>query len=284
MTRANTKSIVFFINLLLLLVLCSACHESFYYPNMQNVPLFQKKGEIRGAAAISSGIAGADGRGYEFQGAYALSDHIGIMANYLAYTTLQENPFNIGEIGVGAFSTIKKYGSIDCFAGIGRAAVRDYGINYGMGYTGFGINYTKIFIQPSIGFTSPNFDIAFSNRIVFLTYDHIPVFTTVLLDKNATRYFQLIEPAITCRVGPELVKFQMQLVICPDDAIPHHNININAGLYISLKDGFNVKPSINRIIQSEISRFKTIHNKEFFFHPPLKCKHPRNIESKHTPT
>ena len=73
------------------LLLCSmyiACAPSFYSPNQQNVPAFQKRGQ-----AVVNASVGFDG--YDFQSAYALTDCIALQLNGMSYAQNDEYLKNI---------------------------------------------------------------------------------------------------------------------------------------------------------------------------------------------
>lgn len=81
----NAKQLTFYLVYVLgiqLMLVFAGCASGLYAPNMQNVPLFQEKNEIRINAAY--GITDAD-NAVELQLAYAPTANIGIQANALLH-------------------------------------------------------------------------------------------------------------------------------------------------------------------------------------------------------
>ena len=69
------------IALLFLPVLFCSCSHYYYVPNSQNVPLFREKNEYR----FSGTLAGVEeSSSKELQAAYSVTDHIGVMANFMS--------------------------------------------------------------------------------------------------------------------------------------------------------------------------------------------------------
>ena len=57
----------------IIILISSLCSCSVYVPNGVNAPMFAKKGKALINASVGTGV--------NVQGAYAVSDHVGIIAN-----------------------------------------------------------------------------------------------------------------------------------------------------------------------------------------------------------
>ncbi|MBL0145210.1 MAG: hypothetical protein IPP48_05125 [Chitinophagaceae bacterium] len=88
-----------------IIIIHQACSPK-YVPNVINVPLLSKKGEVH--ATVNGGISGFDP-----QVAVAVSNHIGVIANGSFANEIQNNgkdfhKHSFAEIGAGYFDTIQK--------------------------------------------------------------------------------------------------------------------------------------------------------------------------------
>jgi|AntAceMinimDraft_17_1070374.scaffolds.fasta_scaffold00582_17 hypothetical protein len=235
------------INLLLLysfvmLVFMSGCTHYYYAPNMHNVPLFKEKNEVRMLFARSSGD---EFEGTEIQGAYAITNNIGVMANGFLADGQYENNYGKGylvEIGTGYFKPLDKKVVFETFGGIGKGYVEN---GYGDGRW-LSVKFMRYFIQPSIGFTSKYFDVAFSPRFSCLNfgntqhsllYEEYDVVSMGLNNINNNKCSILFEPAFIVRGGWKFIKLQAQLGLSsnlnnPD--LKQEDVNISIGAYFSL--------------------------------------------------
>jgi hypothetical protein len=205
-------------------VLFSSCTHYYYVPNTQNVPLFRGKNEYR----LSGSLAGGEESSCkELQAAYSVTDHIGIMANFMSAKggNISDNEDwgkgNYLDAAIGYFKPIKEFSVFEIYGGIGGSNQRH---QYSSGYSttsstsgGFSdLSFTKIFVQPSIGFTFNAFDIAASTRICVLSFKSVVNQINGNVDESNTlnnisgesHFF--LEPAITIRGGWKYVKLQLQ--------------------------------------------------------------------------
>lgn len=172
---------------------CSAV----YHPNMVYTPLLSNKKELKIGASLNNA-----------QCAYALTNHIGIMAkgNYIKQTDSYN--LKVGhylfEGGAGYFKTfdnwvIEAYGGY----GIGQSLTRLSRQNTGS-YVGnyLGVDLQRAFIQSSVGYTSPYVDVAFSTRVS-------RVFINEQFSTRTDKGF-FIEPTLTTKVGYKYVKLVIQ--------------------------------------------------------------------------
>jgi len=209
-----------FISILLSFTSC----QTMYLPNMQNVPVFQKKGDIKVNLNLNNyqvawaplNKAGLFVNGYyKKRGIFHIDD--GKTYDYKVDSYLIE-------AGLGTFWKFENH-SVEIYAGGGKG----YGdIQFGMSPRGMGgglSHYNKIFIQPVIGFGNGPWKFCFSARISFLNfYDFVEYFTDPwqqiydpTIESN-TPFF--IEPAFTLSRNINLfrIKGQLQYSIASENA------------------------------------------------------------------
>jgi hypothetical protein len=227
--QASALNVTF--SIFLIAFTLQSCTHYYYGPNSSNIPLLQKKDDGR----ISAAIAGADETtGFELQSAYAFSNHIGGMLNF--YTTVgkeetSSNSFSSPstkqvekgngtfiELGVGYFTPINTPKWIfETYTGLGTGTINNTYTNNETSQVGL----TKLFIQPSIGYSSAKgtFHVALSSRF---SHVHLGVKMSTLTAINNSDLQQIMyvkdeanriywEPALTTGVGIKSVKLQLQL-------------------------------------------------------------------------
>jgi hypothetical protein len=163
------------LHLLLLPLLLTSCTHYYYAPNTANIPMLREKGEGR----INVNFYATDeATGGEFQGALATGKQTAIMFNIVtasasgglfnstAYLGRQE-PSGAGtyaELGYGFFAPDPKSKWVfETYAGIGIGGITNrYSENEKSK-----VRLIKMFVQPSLGWRSKNFEIAFSSRFAF---------------------------------------------------------------------------------------------------------------------
>ena len=221
-------------------LLFSSCGSVYYAPNTHNVPLFQEKGDAKISAGIS---AGEDvERAFELQSAYAITDHVGIMAN-LYRVKQDDNRGTLFELGAGYFQPLEKHLVIEGYGGISYAQV----INSNSAYTEY-TDFTRYFIQPALGYSRNAFEVALSTRFAVLNYHRIEDPDVVVVSSSpelahlmSNNVQFLFEPALTVRVGWKYVKLQGQFGFSKnlsDDYFDMDNLNLNVGLYFSLSNRY----------------------------------------------
>jgi hypothetical protein len=240
---------------LTLLCFLSSCHI-MYIPNSQNVPMMEVKNDLK--VEIST---------KDVQLAYAITDHIGIMANgyynkneWSAYSGTYENFYtskrSLAEGGLGYYTTLSDNGRFEIYGGGGFGHVSwDYNLlNSGIETENntFDINMMRMFIQPAIGTQGKNFGFAFSTRLAALSFSGIDTtgYTVEQLINEDINLLEgemlmFVEPAVTLRLGMKYLQFQIQ---------PYYNIKlvaptnfnykkwgVNFGIYLSIDDMFSNK-------------------------------------------
>jgi hypothetical protein len=193
--------------LTLCIVYCISC-RTVYAPNAVNVPLLQEKGELKASIANNN-----------LQVATAVSDHVGIMMNgYLnAYSADDKSFKNNGkgaEIGIGYFAHNQERITYEAYGGAGLYNVR---IRESNNTKTFDADAIKYFVQPSIGWVNPFFEVAVSPRLSVVKYNS-PEITGYTSQERADNYFDILdqkahvfmEPTLTLRGGYRFIKLQVQ--------------------------------------------------------------------------
>jgi hypothetical protein len=167
-----------------------------YIPNVINAPMFSNKGEIQ--ASVHLGFSGANP-----QLAYAVTDHIGIMANgsFLNVKSDESSAADFNhkssffELGSGYYSA---FGSRFKFGAYGGAGLGKINAEYENSFwtSGVDVNCTRFFFQPTIGMTSKIFDLGVSTRLVAVSFGQNS-------EKNTGIMF---EPALTAKLGWDYIK------------------------------------------------------------------------------
>lgn len=251
------KKTLYFAIFIAFLFTLQSC-EIMYYPNMQNVPLFKEKKEIKVTGSISN-----------LQAAYSVTDHIGVLANAQfgmnewsadGITFNQNNDLvdadykftssrNFYEAGIGYFKPVSTNGIFEIYGGAGMGFVK-FGRESKEESTGvvlnnyfFNANSTRFFIQPNIGYTNEVVDIAFSSRISGMKFSNIKTdFSEQTLIDNELKsvnkpLFLFIEPAITVRAGWKYVKFHTQFMYTHklnSDKLNYLPFSFNAGIHVNI--------------------------------------------------
>jgi hypothetical protein len=215
--------------ILFLALLISSCNHYYYVADIQNVPLFKEKDQYRLSGAFGSGD---ESKCIEAQAAYALSDRIGILANFMSAWggDVSDRDYGRGTCldgGIGYYKPVKDYGVFEIYGGFGGSSQHhEYsGPHYdpltGAIFTEYegssDLAFFKLFIQPSFGVTYSIFDFIASTRISSLSFMSVQnniYGNTYLYDdlnsiSNKGQFF--MEPAATLRAGWENVKVQAQI-------------------------------------------------------------------------
>jgi hypothetical protein len=242
------------IALLFLPVLLCSCSHYYYVPNSHNVPLFREKNEYRFSGTLAGG---EESSCKELQAAYSVTDHIGVLANYMSAKggTISDNNNwargNYLDAAIGYFKPVSKHGVFEIYGGLGGSnqhhhyTTQSY-INGTISSSSGGysdLSYTKIFVQPSFGFTFNAVDIAASTRICVLTFNSVVNQIYGNVDESNTlknisdEIHLFLEPAITIRGGWKYVKLQLQASTAsyfnnPD--LPFESYHISIGLSVAI--------------------------------------------------
>ncbi len=215
------------------------CVHYYYAPNAHNVPLLKEKGDTKLTLAISGGD---EFTGFEAQFATAVSEKIGVMGNFIHASGESDSDRDaesgsgyLFEVGAGYFKPIGRKFVFETYSGLGIGSATN---KYDPGTSK--VKFTRIFLQPSFGFTTKGFDIALSSRFAGLNYHSIDANS---YDDHDLEYIRdhkfsvLFEPALTIRGGWEETKFQLQYVISKNLSNPslsQEKSNLNIGIFFDL--------------------------------------------------
>lgn len=178
------------------LLFISACSPA-YVPNVINTPMLSNQGEIQ--ASVNTGFSGFDP-----QAAYALTDHIGIMASGSFADTESDTTDNFhkhrfAELGAGYYTKIQENGRFEVYTGYGSGKVNAEYQNE-LWHTGTDVNYGRFFIQPGIGVGTEYFDGSLAARMVRVNMEQ----------DNEKVHAYFAEPAVTAKLGYRYVKAVIQ--------------------------------------------------------------------------
>lgn len=236
----------------------AGCSKVMYVPNSINVPLFKEKNEFRSTISFT-----------DYQFAYAVSKNIGLMVNgyikntdysttdiinsgYSTTSSTYTTSRNLIEGGIGYFSPLDEGFIFEAYGGggMGSLAYNYYDDNSNPNPTSnkYSTNFSRLFIQPSIGYTNDLVDVAFSARIVQLGFNTIKTenYSDVMLkdeqiyNLDKTRYY-FIEPAITLRLGYKWAKIQLQALYSNKinaEPLNYQKFSFNVGIHINLSPRF----------------------------------------------
>ena len=202
----------------IIILISSLCSCSVYVPNGVNTPMFTKKGETQINASVGTGV--------NVQGAYAVSDHVGIIANgYFNNTTTTINNDDtrkgngkLFEGGVGYFTKADNGFAFETYVGAGFGNLTiDKSVVSTKSNKAFETSAAKIFIQPTIGYAAKHFELGFTPRFTMMKYQK-PTTTYSSAELAADKFVNIdqtnwlfIEPTLTIRAGGEKLKGQVQL-------------------------------------------------------------------------
>ncbi len=188
--------------LLISMVMQISCAPE-YIPNMVNSPMFSNKGEFQANAA--TGTSNLD-----VQAAYAITDHIGIMANGSFADKTKDSSDNfhkhtILEGGVGFYDKLGSVGRYEFYGGYGTGRVEGYYKNIFSSHEIADARYNRFFLQPGIGIATGIYDGSFASR-----------FALVQMNPDGTgfetgEYHGFFEPVFTSKIGYKYLKFTFQI-------------------------------------------------------------------------
>jgi hypothetical protein len=274
---------------LLLLALCSAgltaCYTPryMYSPNNVNVPILAAKGDGKLAANYAFSLAGSNNdadpgpakffnKGFDLQGAYAFTNHWGVIVNHSGRSERNSGRFEniidsatinykrrLTEIGIGYFGRLKNNRSmVQLFAGYGtgRFTMDDGGKDRNnIPYTRYHrATVRKIFLQPAVqADISPYFTSSFASRFNFVFFSGIETDYTAdeqesyLLKNLEGRTAVFWEPAFVNNVGfKKLPGLRLELQVgfaslVSTKFIDYRTVNMSIGAMADLRGLFGKK-------------------------------------------
>ena len=184
----------------LLTLLCYCC-APVYVPNARNTPLFDGQGEFQ--ATATAGI------GYNVQSAYALTNHVGVMGNFLFANNKPAKRFQYrtqayGELGLGYYNHIgNRY--FDFYLGYGAGKGKAIDSSYYVFTTDIiysaRASYSKTFLQGAFGTKHRNFEWSISQRISRVHFNEINVFYGDEPKGISDQGYFYLEPALNIKIA-----------------------------------------------------------------------------------
>jgi hypothetical protein len=195
-----------------------ACAPKYYAPNTHNVPILTRARDFSATGALG------DAR-VEVQGAYALTNQLGVMLNAAAFDKPEDEDGDGGsggllEVGFGYMRPLDENFQLGVFGLVGGGNVENHfpsTVAANPGTTGdIEAKLTRFGVQPVIGFHSRYVEAAASVRVLGLRISDIEgdlVFggEDQVQALSGQTELTLLEPALTVRAGLETVKLQVQL-------------------------------------------------------------------------
>lgn len=230
-------------------ILCSCSDKMhIYVPNAVNAPVLQEKNELKANLTFTN-----------YQLAYAITDHIGIMANgqYVYRLDNSNKPDNdplfpydndvrggLFEVGAGYFNRFgrsrTKAKVFEVYGGYGRGNFRTVAANYydtedpvrstKRDYK-ITAGFDKFFIQPGFGIAHKVVDFSVASRFSLLHFNKASIGPLAFQDDDyyqqnflefRDKWIMNWEPAATIKVGFKYVRFMGQIgFVLPFDRAPN---------------------------------------------------------------
>jgi hypothetical protein len=240
-----SKTILFF-------SLCATligCSPAYYKPTIMNMPNFEEKQEV--FLAIDATPSKQTVK-LSLQAAYAITNHLAIQGNYMESSNgisygresrircqVKRN-LSFGEYAVGYFTQKNHFETFSIFGGYGLGSVENiYEQNKGKSSADF----TKLFIQSSVGFREEDIELVGSFKLANLKYTNQ---NENYVDANDIENFKalnnsmpILETGWLFRVGYENIKFQCQattshLLKRSNPRFEFDWLNLSAGICVQL--------------------------------------------------
>ena len=258
----------YYASLLALAVITASCTHVYYAPNTANAPLLSEKGETRINALYSAGGV-SEFSGGELQLAHAVTKNFALMVNGMAVSRSDEITdwdFNSGTTGShtekghgsymefagGYFTTFDKSKKfvVETFGGVGIGTAKN---DYDFGDHSK-VNSTKIFLQPSLGYKSAHFEMAFVPKLSFVNWTVKESRVSNQTDNDAQEIaaienkprFVAFEPALLLRAGGKNFKAQASLSFSNTQSTTNGGYRTDGlieGLNASVGISINLKPN-----------------------------------------
>lgn len=223
----------------------TGCGPVYYVPNTQNVPVMKEKEQTN----LSFGLNSSESTdGFEFQGAYGLTDKIAMQLNTDWVSSSDESSTGSGhliELGVGYYKNLSKHFVFETYGLAGFGSLK-YEENYNEP-SEIKANFFRVGLQPSISFSSKYFIASLSGRIANLNHNAVSgnYYDVEYLKANHSHW--LIEPALTVQAGSENVKLQLQFQLSENLTDPYFNQDYSLAS-IGLKVVLNPGKKKNRVL------------------------------------
>ena len=271
--KKNLLSALIFISIIVMVVSCNT-PRYIYSPAAHNVPVLTQKGDSKIGAVYSTNAVGQEkkdgvkidnrSRGYDLQGAVAITNSFAIQANHFYRwekteggpdSLTLEYKRNLTEIGLGYYLPIndKKNAFFQVFAGagLGRFSFTD---NDKSGNYFHQANITKIYLQPAILFKSKgSFTTSVSVRFSGISYSKVKSnyaanqLNDYYLDNLTGRAKWFFEPATVTSFGLKNVpglRFEVQgglSFLMAREYRDYRKFNFSIGTWLDMGQLFNKK-------------------------------------------
>ena len=264
---------LFFGIFVLMAVIISSCSSPrfAYSPSAHNAPVLTQKGDSKIGGSYSTNFTGESkqnnvlvdnrSRGFDLQGAYAITDNFAVQASYFyrwEQTTGGPDSSNIlynrnlTELGIGYYIPLndnkKIFFQVFAGAGLGRFSFTD---NSKLGNFFHQANISKIYLQPALLFRSKgSFTTAISLRGSIIQYSKVKTnynhnqLNDYKLDSLTNRAKFFFEPAFVTSFGfknvPGLrLEFQGGMsFLMSRHFIDYRFINLSAGIWFDIMSFF----------------------------------------------
>ncbi|MBC7889160.1 MAG: hypothetical protein H7Z13_14890 [Ferruginibacter sp.] len=256
-----------------------------YSPPAQNIPVLVKKGDSKLSANYSSDLSGnpfnsgssggnkKNSKGFDIQGAVAITNHFAIQANYFNRTERNSGggnnadsavisyKRNLTEFGIGYFKSVHRRDKVmfQLFGGVGKGTFSF--IDRGKNRNGFlfinnhEADVFKVYIQPAFLFRiRDNFSMSVSSRLSIISYSHIKTDYTETelydykLSDLSNGAYGFWEPAFTNTFGFDKLpglKFEYQLstaLLLSERRIDYRSFNFSLGILLDIPKLFQPAP------------------------------------------
>lgn len=228
--RSSLKSTIYSLCSGILFMTLFACSPE-YIPNMANTPMFEEAGELQGN--LAAGVSGTD-----IQLAYAVSDHLALMANgsfsdQTSDTTDDFHRHTLYEFGAGYYDQIGNHGNYEIFGGVGTGKIKGYREDSPLDNPVSDARFLKLFIQPAIGLHSDVADGSIGSRWVLVRTDY-----NEEEPEAQPGFHPFFEPFVMGRVGFKYVKLVSQigfsLPVGQDVPFDYQPFMFNLGLHFNI--------------------------------------------------
>jgi hypothetical protein len=197
-----------------------SCSPVIYSTVGQNTPMFKEKGEFSINAGYSAAMSSddlTDIEGLSIQTAYAFDNRWAAIGSLYSLKNAVEADDTYNWKGNGTYWELGggRYGKLgtdwwayEVFAGLGSASIKN---EDHLSSDFLDINFTKPFVQPSIGFIHKYVDVIFTPRIGYLIFSD----PTFKFGQGEVAYEMpkdgfVFEPGVTLRGGYQGIKLQIQ--------------------------------------------------------------------------
>jgi hypothetical protein len=233
---------------LLICITLTSCSSIYYVPNTQNVPIIREKGQTN--LSFDLNISESTD-GFEFQGAYGLTDKIALQLNFDKVKSSEGTTDGSGkfvEFGPGYYKNLSEHFLFESYGLLGFGSFRDEESYYDSQANAtitrkINGNLFRIGLQPSISYVRKYFIASFSGRFSNLNYSSIDGNSYAVDNLKANNSFWLIEPALTLQGGLENVKLFLQFQGSLNMTDPHFDQDVTL-VSLGLKVNINPKKEL----------------------------------------